>query len=215
MLAKTVLVTFALLGGLTTTVRADYSVPPAYDVLGASPLILEGAVSRLDKENYQFRIKRVLAGRYTQKTITIKRFRNWTCAQRWAPYAVGQKMVVALRKLKPNSARWVVRSAGGEGEMPLLKKAVLVRGLMLAGWPKSGTHQLGKHQHYGQLVPLAEFSRLVSTLRQCFRFRMSGRWFRVDGAKRTCSARDLAAAQRKDAAFARLSQTIKKRFKTK
>lgn len=58
----------------------------------------------------------------------MKRFENWTCHGRWTPYAVGQRLMVFLRRDKVDETRLFVMGAGDEGELPFVGGDVVTEG---------------------------------------------------------------------------------------
>ena len=178
--------------------RADYSVPPAYDMLGASDLVVVGKISRLQTKTFDLRVSKVIAGKTAKRSIRVKRFRNWTCASRWTSYKVGQQVVLLLSR-KTSKSPWLIRSGGGEGEIPVVGKYVYLRGLNLRGL-KTKKHLLGSARKavYGQRMTLARFVKLVRGYRKCYRFRVDhNQWFAVRGIRRVCSQAVLKAFSRR------------------
>lgn len=107
--------------------EAKYNPLKLTDLLGASDLILVGEITRVLDRSFELTISERLAGTYSEDKITIVRFRDWPCARRWAPYKVGQRVLVCLAIKKRRSEAdgkevevYRVRSGGNEGEMPIV-----------------------------------------------------------------------------------------------
>lgn len=124
--------TVALLFLLSSSAGAEYTPLPFYDLVGASGLVAVGEITELRPKTYVFRIERVLVGKCESQEIEITRFQDWSCAQRWSPYEVGQRQIVFV-DLKPletdadqpaNPPLYRVRSGGGEGEFPIVDDQV-------------------------------------------------------------------------------------------
>ncbi len=138
------------------------------DLLRKSDLVLHGAILSLQADTFELKVAEVFAGQYKPQTITVRRFHDWTCASRWAPYAKDQKVLLCLKKITEPSTGVVsyrIRSAGGEGEMPILAKEVFIHA------PHSLKVQNQNYSVYkGTIracrVPLKDIKRLTQVLRK-------------------------------------------------
>jgi hypothetical protein len=112
-----------------------YRAPTLVDMVGNSDLVVLGVIESLTDKTYTLKIERVLAGKHLTPTITVARYRDWTCSRRWAPYAPSQRMVVFLNKrtdAKQDEARYRTRSGGSEGEMPVANGQVYINHFALS-----------------------------------------------------------------------------------
>ncbi len=116
---------------LGSPAEAKYIPLSHNDLLTRSDLIAWGRIVRVREATFDVKVSAVLFGKYEAKILTIQRFRNWTCARRWAPYATGQQVLVCLQRKTDGAGKIVyrIRSGGGEGEMPIVKGQVFSRGL--------------------------------------------------------------------------------------
>jgi hypothetical protein len=119
------LVAFAAVVLVATPASAKYSAPPIHDVFGISELVVVGEISGLQRDSFDLEVEEVVVGD-AGDTVRIRRFQDWTCAHRWAPYKKGQRVLVFASRDKEGA--WRIRSAGGEGEMPLVGDDVVLRG---------------------------------------------------------------------------------------
>ena len=183
-----------------TSASADYSPPAFYDMVGASPLIVVGEIVSLDAKTFEINVLRTVAGERPSpsSTLRIRRFKDWTCSARWAPYTTGQRVLLFLRRdertRKETGTPWVIRSAGGEGEMPIDRTGdVILRGISVPGM-KAAPVPLHGGTVIGSRVVLADFVRVIQRFRACFHLRTKAKpWLTVRGVDHTCSATEVSA----------------------
>jgi hypothetical protein len=201
-----------LLVGAPIRARADYSPPADWDMLASSDLVVVGTIRTLSKTHLVLDVKQLVAGRHQGKAVRIKRFMNWMCAQRFAPYAVGQRVAVMANRDPKGGYR--IRSAGGEGELPVLGKDVIWRASYSSG-VKIGLHKVWGGRTTGARIPLTRFVALVKGLRRCFVFQppRGKPWRRPLGAKQVCSAAALTRLASSHPAAKALTQQIKAAFR--
>lgn len=110
---------FSLLavGALASQADADYSPTRLYALIGRADVIAAGTIAEVTDDEYVLAVDDWIAGERREATLQIYQFRDWTCAQRWAGYAAGQRVLVFLRRdrrgLRPIGA-------AGEGESPIV-----------------------------------------------------------------------------------------------
>ncbi len=118
---------------------ASNAKPPKYTAYELSELavladiVVAGEIVKVENQTFVLRIEHKIVGEPPQPTLQIQRFEDWACAQRWAPYAVGQRVVVFLSKPKRAGDFPVILSGGGEGEMSLNGTVVELRMYELMG----------------------------------------------------------------------------------
>lgn len=211
---RTIVSTFGLLLALAapSPARADYSPPPDWDMLASSDLVVVGTIRTLAKGHFVLDVQQLVAGRHQGTTVRIKRFANWMCAQRFAPYAVGQRVLVMANRDPQGGYR--IRSAGGEGELPIVGKDLIWRASYTSG-VKIGLHKVWGGRATGARIPLTRFISLVQGLRRCFVFQppkgKQGR--RPSGAKQVCSAAELTRLVASHPAAKALTQQLKAAFR--
>jgi len=94
------------------SLKADYSPLRLWEMALKADKIVYGEITELRENDYTLKIESSITG--DSGTIIIQRFQDWTCAVRWAPYKVGQKVVVFLQLYE---GKYNIMSGGGEGEM--------------------------------------------------------------------------------------------------
>jgi len=60
-------------------------------------LIVEGQVSKISKDNYEFKIKDWVKGKSSDK-VSVNIWKEWTCDERIEEHKIGQKLVLILSK---------------------------------------------------------------------------------------------------------------------
>lgn len=190
----------ALLAALSSPCFADYSPLQLFDMLGTADVVAVGKITKLDAESYQLEVEHALAGATAKQTLTIQRFQDWTCASRYAPYAVGETLLVCARRYTaPDAEKEVLRvcSGGGEGEMPVVDGKVRLRGL-------------DAPQGEDKLVPVAQVVRAVRGFRRCFKAKLERESYpRLVGMEQTGSAEEVTALYRSSELAARLVTSAK------
>jgi hypothetical protein len=156
-----------------SAVMADYSPPSLPDLVLTSDVIVRGTIEALSADTIEVRVHEVAAGGVAPgSTITVARFEDWMCAQRWAPYAMGQEAVFFLAA-PSGPGPYQIRSGGGEGEMPLVGSRVCVNGYYhgLAATGADPHERLTIHggTYVGFCVPSAELIEAVRLARAAFR----------------------------------------------
>ncbi len=144
------------------------------DLLAKSELVVHGTISKLDKGSYTLTVTEVFFGDKNLKTIEVKRYQNWPCSSRWTEYKTGQKVFLCLAADKKNSEgkakSYKIRSAGGEGEMPIVDGFAYVQS---PSGVKLKASQLVHESVYGakinatkvSLKSLKRYTRLLRTRR--------------------------------------------------
>jgi hypothetical protein len=118
----TALVIFLSTVGMNSHGFARYRPLTFRELSRRADLVALGTVAGTTERTFSFEIDRTIRGRpgapraEKGERVEVKKFRNWTCAQRWKEYSTGQRAVLfmALR-----SGEWSVLGAGNEGEMPV------------------------------------------------------------------------------------------------
>jgi hypothetical protein len=192
----------ALLGAGAPRAAADYSPPPLNDLVLGSEAIVTGRIDALAAQTFTLRVQDLVDGPITTPTIEVRRFEDWTCASRWAPYAVGQQVLLFLRE-DPQGGPWQIRSAGGEGEMPISRGVAYVHSYYMQMAPAGtsprayGPHTVHGGRYGGFAVGVGELLDALRQARSCFQAQRSqDRYRRVTGVTQTCTAASAAAAQR-------------------
>ncbi len=80
-----------------------------------SHIIVYGRIVSIDKTNFRIQVIKIFKSKVKSDTLTIKQFRNWTCAIRYTEYKVGQEAIYFLRIDEDKNLK--VMGAGNEGEL--------------------------------------------------------------------------------------------------
>lgn len=102
-------------------VRADYEPTLLPELAGDATLIVEARIIAVGANTFTLKPVQIFKGK-ASSTIVVDRFRDWTCASRFAPYAVNQQAFYFLKKNKSN--HFYTLGAANEGEIPLYKSAI-------------------------------------------------------------------------------------------
>ena len=119
--------------------------------------------------------------------LRIERFENWPCAHRWKSYEIGQELFVFIRS---NHGKLFSMSGGNEGEQPIQRDSVFVKGLGRPLPPKpppgfydhtidsvrdepafiSRAYHVYGSYYSGIAIEKTEFINAVKSIRDCFDF---------------------------------------------
>lgn len=115
---RTTLLVIALLA--SPSARADYAPTSLAQLLWTSDAVVVGRISSVEDRTFRFTVTRDLRGAGAE-ALVVQRFQDWICAVRSKPYAVGQSLLLFLRR--PDSPEaggnepWQILGAGDEGEI--------------------------------------------------------------------------------------------------
>jgi hypothetical protein len=184
----------------TQDVRAEYEPFPLYKLILTADEIVHGEIVSLDEKFFYLKIEGSLTN--LDGIVSVARFSDWTCAQRWGEYEVGQRVFLFL---KDNKGVYQTLSAGNEGELPILGDSVLVNGLSLTPDPPSfmGQAHYDKygfsesftrreylvygHQFIGHGFHLDEFIKSVQAVIDCFHLQI-GEFYEIKSVREICTS---------------------------
>lgn len=190
----------ATLVSITQDVRAEYEPFPLYKLILTADEIVHGEIVSLDEKFFYLKIEVSLTN--LDGTVKVARFQDWTCAQRWGEYEVGQRVFLFL---KDNEGVYQTISAGNEGELPILGDSVLVNGLSLTPDPPSFMDQthydkygfsvsfsrreysVYGHQFIGHGFHLDEFIKSVQAVIDCFQLQI-GEFYEIKSVREICTS---------------------------
>lgn len=134
--------------------------------LGADAIVV-GRIVALDEENFEVAVTRQIAGVTLPARVKLSRFDDWTCGQRWAPYALDQELLLFLER-SSDGKRLDAIGGSREGEMPILGGEVGCPYLLHDVPTVQVT--LEKRGVALRLVPLAEFEEAIRFVRERFEY---------------------------------------------
>ncbi len=146
---------------------AEYDRYKLFELVACADVVVAGTISGLDGQYFTLEVERWIVGSLAERSLRIRRFRNWTCAGRWTAYASGQRVAVFLGRTDTEQPAMEILGAGGEGEMPLLGSDVVVRGYEIRDVPASD-HDVKDVDVRGSLVSLDELASAVIAYRETF-----------------------------------------------
>jgi hypothetical protein len=129
--------------------------------------IVVGRIVALEDEDFEVEITRRIAGVTLPGRVKLGRFEDWTCGQRWAPYALGQELLLFLER-SPDGKRLDPIGGTCEGEMPLIGGKVGCP-YLLHDVPTVRV-TLERREVALRLVPLAEFEEAIRFVRERFEY---------------------------------------------
>ena len=171
------LVTGALLVGAPA--RAYYSALFTTEMIGRADAIVLGTIENVSAEDFELRVEQRLHGSDAGR-VRVRSFRDWMCASRWAPYRVGQRLILFLAAGTASDPRWAILGAGDEGEM-LVEGDTVYHQL----WPdrrqRARMHQVAGGRFHGVTAPLPDVVDALASYRALYRLVVDNKgWFGRD-----------------------------------
>jgi hypothetical protein len=191
--------------------RADYFPPSLTKLMLIADKVVYGWISCVDDNVIEVKIGESLD--YNSETITIHKFREWSCGKRWAEYQVGEKSVFFLRAVEEG---FYPMGGGNEGELPIQENKVYVHPGSLTstgiGPEFERSHKQGpdngfSNPYNGYLINLAQFWEATKTLRQCFTHEVNATGGLIN-VKRSCPEVVLDHAKNKNRLFKLVVQEL-------
>ncbi len=96
--------------------KADYESILLPQLIFQSTLIIRGTIEKVNKFTIEVKIKSTLKG-VVLNNVIISKFADWTCAQRFDKYEIGQEEIFFLTK---GTEFYQILGAGNEGEIPII-----------------------------------------------------------------------------------------------
>ena len=95
----------------------EYERHRLFELAGRSEHVVVGQVGEVRGTTYDLHVDEWLVGG-GPSVLSVARFRDWTCAARWAPYETGQRVLLFLVP-SGELGGWGAVGAGNEGDVPL------------------------------------------------------------------------------------------------
>ena len=201
---KTIILTtlFFLISSETSSEYRPYEL---YEMILKADKIVFGEIESMDTTSFRLKIEKNLTGEDTE--LTIQKFEDWACANRWADYKVGQKLFLFLRVY---NNELLAMGGGNEGELPVIEDSIFLHGLSLKIPPPPGSEineadvyfGFERHKVYGQYfngckVDFEGFIKSVRRIRKCFKIEY-GKYNSISNAKILCNEQNLANDAKSD-----------------
>ncbi len=149
-----------------------------FELAACADLVVAGRIELVSSGEFVASVEQPWLGEPSTNVVRVNAFENWTCAARWAPYRVGQRVVLFLRKPEHPGDPFTILGAGDEGELPILD------GKACVGEAQSYRVRDVEHRDVvidgattrGYLLPLDAFRDAVRGFRETFSY--SATWKR-------------------------------------
>jgi len=160
--------------------NASYFMPSFEELVVNTDLIVVGEIVHLDHMNFQLKIETLVHGEHKGNIVEVQRFGDWTCSSRWRNYEVGQRVMAFMNK--PNGYEpgkymtYQLRSAGSEGEFPIIGDQVYVQGAVHSEkfeYKRSAEDE----QVYGVPFEIDELVTAIKGYHRCFKIKRSHEQF--------------------------------------
>ena len=103
--------------------QADYEPTLLPELIDSSDLIFYGEIIAIQKGSVTAKAFELIKGINPKGEVVIDKFKNWTCASRFAPYRIGQKEFFFLKR-KKSINRYFALGAANEGEIPVVNQKI-------------------------------------------------------------------------------------------
>ena len=141
--------------------KADYVSTTLLDLVGTADIAAAGEIVEVHQDTFVLKVDETLIGE-KHETIEIQQFRDWACASRWAPYKVGQKVLVFLEE---KDGEFTLPGAGGESESPIEGKFVYCQ----FPYPADPLDLERYGAHHAPKLRLHDLMGAIREYRSCFR----------------------------------------------
>ncbi|MFH1110236.1 MAG: hypothetical protein V1790_13735 [Planctomycetota bacterium] len=141
-------------------------------------------------------VEQVLAGSFEGAPLEVRKFADWTCGRRWAPYGVGQRVLLFLTRGTPDEPHaWRIMGGGGEGEMLVEGEVVVPRVPASLAWVHK--HNDAYYTDQAQRVPLDPLLSALRDHRRCFKFITHPELCGACGVRETCTIEEVEELRRR------------------
>lgn len=166
---------------------AKYEPLTLYHLAIQSDKVVVGTIVDESSEFFTIQIERSLDNDWG--FLTIRKFQDWTCAARWTPYEVGQRLLFFL--VQKEGVLYTL-GAGNEGEMPLNDEKVYIPDQCVTSYTFLNTGQGSAQEEefewgvkpryifggrfHGFEHKLSDLLELVERIRSCFWIDEGSEW---------------------------------------
>src|SRR5687767_876049 len=71
----------------------EYTRYKLFQLAVLADVVVSGEIIDVGEKTFEVAVEERIAGEATAARLHVQRFRNWTCAHRWAEYERGQRLV--------------------------------------------------------------------------------------------------------------------------
>ena len=115
---------FGLLTLIWTKGYSCYQTKYLTTLIEESEIIVYGKIIGVNKETFQIVSLKTIKSKSEFDTLTILQFGNWTCAERYADYEIGQEAIFFFAKDENMNLRPI--GSGNEGELIVKKDSAYI-----------------------------------------------------------------------------------------
>lgn len=141
------------------TARADYEPTLLPELIVKSTLVIRGTIRKVTPSYIMVAVQSVCKGKITDSLVTIEKFKNWTCAQRFGAYATGQEELFFLDNVNGN---YKISGAGNEGEIPVVNGQAYYKQLYLSIDQNATEHPVYNGSITGFTYKLTDFEQAIT-----------------------------------------------------
>lgn len=160
-------------------VTASYIPYRLFEMVGGAEVVVAGQITSLTETTYVLKLDRVVAGTHATETIEVRRFRDWPCAFRHAPYKVGQQVVACLVRDETLSRQlqrpiYCLMGAGCESEIPVVDDFAYLPDFSRGLLPRAS---LGRNFLDDEVkIPLPDLISAIEGHRALYRVTLGAKW---------------------------------------
>lgn len=150
---KNILLIIIVAISFSSFTKVDYTPIDLWEMVLSAEKIVYGEIAELREKDYTLKITSSVTG--DKGNIVITRYNDWACSHRWAPYKVGQKVVVFLYMY---NGKYKIMSAGGEGEIEVKGNKLNINSYIVGCDIKAVKPDL----------EITKFSTIIKQIRDCY-----------------------------------------------
>lgn len=143
----------------------QYRKMNVYELAVDADLVVRGTITAVKGGNITLSVDGVVAGEFSDASITVKRFKNYKLVKRWGKYSEKEQLFLFLIQ---DGSDWKIMGLGGEGEK-LIEAADVYLDSRGEGVKNRFSYydRLVEGNIYAEKVPLPEFEAAVKGIRDC------------------------------------------------
>ncbi|WP_268036725.1 hypothetical protein [Algoriphagus sp. PAP.12] len=168
----------------STICKAEYEQLNLYELALYADKVVVGTIVYVDPIYFTIKVEESLTNHWG--FLKIRRFIDWTCAMRWTPYQVGQKLLFFLEE---EEGDYFPIGAGNEGEMPVKEGRVYINDQALNGLgfypPPNFVYKSNfrispflfyEGKYHGIEYGLRELFQIIQQIKKCYFIDFQSEW---------------------------------------